>query len=119
MSRPAPKIELSTKEKETLLRWMRSAKTEQRMVQRVRVILLAASGMNGKQIALKSGSFTSVRMLVEAIEAFVTSWNQKAAPFEWTKAEVHQQQMKRYYSYLRNYILARLSLLELLTMRRG
>src|SRR5262252_2710361 len=53
MSRPAPKIQLSTKEKETLLRWMRSTKTEQRMVQRVRVILLAASGMNGKQIALK------------------------------------------------------------------
>jgi hypothetical protein len=53
MSRPAPKIQLSTKEKETLLRWMRSAKTEQRMVQRARVILLAASGMNGKQIALK------------------------------------------------------------------
>ena len=51
---------------------------------------------------LQGGSFTSVRMLVEAIEAFVTSWNQKAAPFEWTKAEVHQQQMKRYYSYLRN-----------------
>jgi Winged helix-turn helix len=49
----APKIQLSTKEKETLLRWMRSAKTEQRMVQRARVILLAASGMDGKQIALK------------------------------------------------------------------
>jgi transposase len=53
MSRPAPKIQLSPEEKETLLRWMRSAKTEQRMVQRARVILLAASGMNGKQIALK------------------------------------------------------------------
>ena len=32
---------------------MRSAKTEQRIVQRARVILLAASGMNGQQIALK------------------------------------------------------------------
>jgi hypothetical protein len=41
-------------------------------------------------------------MLVEAIEAFVASWNQKATPFEWTKAEVHQQQIKRYYSDLRN-----------------
>jgi hypothetical protein len=40
------------------------------------------------------GNFTSVRRLVEAIEAFVASWNQKAAPFEWTKAEVHQQQRK-------------------------
>jgi len=51
---------------------------------------------------LQGGNFTSVRMLVEAIEAFVASWNQKAAPFEWTKAEVHQQQMKTYYSDLRN-----------------
>jgi len=40
-------------------------------------------------------------MLIEAIEAFVAAWNQNASPFEWTKAEVHQQ-MKRYYFYLRN-----------------
>jgi hypothetical protein len=40
-------------------------------------------------------------MLIEAIEAFVASasWNQNAAPFEWTKAEVRQQPMKRYYSF--------------------
>jgi transposase len=42
---------------------------------------------------LQGANFTSVRMLIEAIEAFVASWNQHAAPFEWTKAEVHQQQM--------------------------
>ena len=53
MSRPAPEILLTTEEKETLLRWMRSSKTEQRMVQRARVILLAAGGLNGKQIAAK------------------------------------------------------------------
>ena len=41
MGRPAPKIELSAEEKETLLRWMRSTKTERRMVERARVILLA------------------------------------------------------------------------------
>src|SRR6476646_6593000 len=51
---------------------------------------------------LQGGNFTSVRMLIEAIEAFVASWNQNAAPFEWTKAEVHQQQMKRSYSDLCN-----------------
>ena len=51
---------------------------------------------------LRGGNVTSVRRLVEAIEAFVASWNQKAAPFERTKAEVHQQQMKTYYSDLRN-----------------
>ena len=51
MARPAPKIRLSAKEKETLLSWMRSGKSEQRMAQRARVVLLAESGLNGKQIA--------------------------------------------------------------------
>src|ERR1700751_3440884 len=48
MSRPAPEIDLSTEEKETLLHWMRSTKTERRLVERARVILLAANGLNGK-----------------------------------------------------------------------
>ena len=43
MSRPAPQIRLSAEEKKTLLGWMRSSKTEQRRVDRARVILLAAS----------------------------------------------------------------------------
>jgi transposase len=51
MSRPAPKIELSAEEKETLLHWMRSTKIERRMVERARVILLASNGLNGKEIA--------------------------------------------------------------------
>ena len=34
MSRLAPKIRLSTEEKEILLRWMRSSKTELRLVER-------------------------------------------------------------------------------------
>jgi hypothetical protein len=41
-------------------------------------------------------------MLVQAIEAFIGRWNQSAAPFEWTKHEVHQQEMKRYYADLCN-----------------
>jgi hypothetical protein len=53
MSRPAPQIRLSAEEQETLLGWMRSSKTERRRVERARVILLAASGLNGKEIALK------------------------------------------------------------------
>ena len=53
MSRPAPAILLSSQEKETLLRWMRSSKSEERKVERARVILLAASGLNGKQIVAK------------------------------------------------------------------
>ena len=31
--------------------------------------------------ALQGASFTSVRMLIEAIEAFIASWNQHASPF--------------------------------------
>jgi hypothetical protein len=41
-------------------------------------------------------------MLVQAIEAFIGRWNQNAAPFEWTKHEVHQQEMKRSYADLCN-----------------
>jgi hypothetical protein len=52
--------------------------------------------------ALQGSSFTSVRMLIPAIEALIESWNQKAAPFEWTKHEVHQQDMKRSYADLCN-----------------
>jgi transposase len=50
--------------------------------------------------ALQGSSFTSVRMLVQAIEAFIASWNQNAAPFEWTKKEVKQQEMKSSYADL-------------------
>ena len=51
MSRPAPKIQLSSEEKETLLRWIRSPKAEQRIVERARVILLASNGLSGRAIA--------------------------------------------------------------------
>ncbi len=44
--------------------------------------------------ALRGASFTNVRTLVEAIKAFIARWNQTAAPFEWTKEEVHQQRLK-------------------------
>ena len=53
MSRPGPEIRLSTEEREILLRWMRSSKTEQRMVERARAVLLASSGLSGKEVALK------------------------------------------------------------------
>ena len=59
MSRPAPEIQLSAEEKETLLRWMRSTKTERRMVERARVILLAANGLNGKKIAARMETRTA------------------------------------------------------------
>ena len=59
MSRPAPEIQLSTEEKETLLHWMRSTKTERRMVERARVILLAANGLKGKEIAARMETRTA------------------------------------------------------------
>src|SRR5579864_7726523 len=48
--------------------------------------------------ALKGASFTSPRQLREAIDAFVEVYNPKAAPFEWTKAVVHQSTPKSIYS---------------------
>jgi transposase len=69
MSRPAPKIRLSLKEREILLRWMRGSKTEQRMVERARVILLASNGLSGKEIALK----------MQTREARVSKWLRRFA----------------------------------------
>jgi hypothetical protein len=41
------------------------------------------------QQALQGVSFTSAEQLRKAIDKFVKAYNQKAAPFEWTKAVVH------------------------------
>jgi len=50
--------------------------------------------------ALRGASFTSPRQLRDAIDAFVKAYNPKAAPFEWTKAVVHQSKPKSFYSDL-------------------
>ncbi len=50
--------------------------------------------------ALRGASFTSPRQLRDAIDAFVKVYKPKAAPFEWTKAIVHQSQPKSFYSDL-------------------
>jgi len=50
--------------------------------------------------ALRGASFTSPRQLRDAIDAFVEVYNPKAAPFEWTKAVVHQSKPKLIYSDL-------------------
>jgi len=42
-----------------LLRWMRSTKTERRMVERARVILLASDGLSGKEIATRMETRTA------------------------------------------------------------
>jgi len=50
--------------------------------------------------ALRGASFTSARQLREAIDRFVTAYNQTAHPFEWTKAVVHPTGPKSRYSDL-------------------
>jgi transposase len=54
------------------------------------------------QQALHGVSFTSPTQLREAIDRFVKAYNQKAAPFEWTKAVVHPTAPKLKYAYLCN-----------------
>jgi transposase len=50
--------------------------------------------------ALRGASFTSPRQLRDAIDAFVQVYNPTAAPFEWTKAVVHQSKPTLLYSDL-------------------
>jgi transposase len=51
----ARQIVLSESERETLVRWVRGAKTERRLVERARIILSAADGKNTKDIASEEG----------------------------------------------------------------
>jgi transposase len=44
--------------------------------------------------SLRDASFTSVKQLTEHIDAFIEAYNQNAAPFVWTKTEVHQRRIK-------------------------
>ena len=55
MSRPGPEIRLSTGGKRnSLLRWMRSSKTDTRMVRaKTLYCFLASSGLSGKEVCLK------------------------------------------------------------------
>ena len=54
------------------------------------------------QKALRGVSFTSPEQLRGAIDRFVKVYNQKAAPFEWTKAVVHPTAPKPKYADLCN-----------------
>ncbi len=51
--------------------------------------------------ALRSASFANVKQLRQAIDRFVAAYNETAAPFEWTKAQVHQKKMRNTYAELR------------------
>lgn len=50
--------------------------------------------------ALRGASFTGIRQLREAIDAFIKAYNEQAAPFEWKKAAVTQQPLKDNIGYL-------------------
>jgi transposase len=52
--------------------------------------------------ALRGASFRSVQQLIEQIDAFIAAYNQEAAPFEWTKVNVHAKSMAGKYSDLCN-----------------
>lgn len=52
--------------------------------------------------ALKGASFTSPRRVREAIDCFITAYNQNAAPFEWTKRTINPVGFKKYYADLCN-----------------
>jgi len=51
--------------------------------------------------ALKGASFSSVRQLRRAIEAFIDAHNQDPQPFEWTKEDVRPVPIKPKYANLR------------------
>lgn len=50
--------------------------------------------------ALRGASFTSPQQLRQAIDRFIEAHNQKAAPFEWRKKQVHSVGLKRKYADL-------------------
>src|SRR3990170_2696556 len=52
--------------------------------------------------ALRAASFASARELREAIDRFIASYNDQAAPFEWTKRDVHSVHPKQMYAELLN-----------------
>jgi Homeodomain-like domain len=56
MSRVAAKIELSPEETEELNRWNKSGKTEQRKVERAKIVLRSAEGKPTHQIAKELGT---------------------------------------------------------------
>jgi len=53
--RIAPQIELTDEERTTLTRWSRGRSTPARLVQRAKIVLLAAQGQENKQIAQELG----------------------------------------------------------------
>jgi hypothetical protein len=49
---------------------------------------------------LHGASFVDVKQLREAIDHFIGAYNAKAAPFEWRKAEIKQQPIRKNIAYV-------------------
>jgi hypothetical protein len=53
----------------------------------------------------RGASFTNVRQLRDAIDAFIAAYNPRGVSFEWTKREVRSTELQHNYAYLRNQVL--------------
>ena len=60
MAYKATEIRLEPRERATLEGWVRASKTEQRIVRRARIVLLAAGGMASRAIAREAGVMTGI-----------------------------------------------------------
>ena len=49
--------------------------------------------------ALQGASFVDVKQLREAIDYFISAYNEQAAPFEWRQAEIKQQPLRDNIAY--------------------
>jgi len=49
------RIALTPEEKQTLIMWMKASTSEQRLVQRAKIVLLSAQGLNLPEVSLQSG----------------------------------------------------------------
>jgi hypothetical protein len=113
----ATPIALTADERAVLEGWVRAPKSEQRAVERARVVLLAAAGQASRAIARelgvthrtvskwrvrfardrldglddapRSGKPKTYQQLRRAIDAFIAAYNPTAIPFQWRKATIH------------------------------
>src|SRR5215471_6166653 len=85
MSRAAAKIELSPEETEELNRWVKSGKTEQRKVERAKIVLRSAEGKMTHQIAGELGTRPST----------VSKWRKRFAQQRLAGLEDEQRSGRR------------------------
>lgn len=52
--------------------------------------------------AIRGSSFTSIKEVIDQINAFVEYWNENAHPFQWTKSIVHHSKPQNNYSDINN-----------------